>query len=482
MKFSEFESKMREIGFSSLAEIARFFDTTPQAVSNWKARDQVPHHLVIKINNFINSDSLLETNLPPNKPIYKKPTPLALPEKAFSFSDILIAISQQIKIIILSIFISVFLSFTYVHFIKAPKYISWVSLILPIQQTNAMGGISSLASQFGVTIPNENKADLSSPSFIPKLLESRTFAESIFSKNFFLPSLQKELSLLEILSSENSEDLMEKNESISKAISTLNDMIRFEKDPSSAFSIISISTSDPQFSRDLAEVVVNELDKLNRYFKSQTNSEKIKFINQRIYGVTRDLQQSEQRLKSFKEQNRQVTSPALQLEQDRLDREVEIQKEIFLTLKQQLELAKIEEVQEGSIIQILDKPEIPIGPSNKNLTLTLLLSTISGTLIGLILAFVRTYVNNSDVDERRKLRKVKNSFIKKITNMFFDKRFTGIVSIFLTAGLPIYLGYESKSPAFFGRYSTTLMIIIIIYISLLLFMTFLFIKNLKRNI
>ena len=64
--------------------------------------------------------------------------------------------------------------------------------------------------------------------------------------------------------------------------------------------------------------------------------------------------------------NRQVSSPALELELDRIKREVEIQKSIYLTLKQQLELAKIEEIQETSIVQILDEPQIPLSPANKN--------------------------------------------------------------------------------------------------------------------
>ena len=63
-----------------------------------------------------------------------------------------------------------------------------------------------------------------------------------------------------------------------------------------------------------------------------------------IAAVKGDLESSEQTLKAFNEQNRQISSPALQLEQERLARDVEIQKGIYLTLKQQFELAKIEEV------------------------------------------------------------------------------------------------------------------------------------------
>ena len=49
MEFTKFESLMNSRGVSSLAEMARILKTTPQAVSNWKARNQVPYHIVAKI-------------------------------------------------------------------------------------------------------------------------------------------------------------------------------------------------------------------------------------------------------------------------------------------------------------------------------------------------------------------------------------------------------------------------------------------------
>ena len=102
------------------------------------------------------------------------------------------------------------------------------------------------------------------------------------------------------------------------------------------------------------------------FYKSQNANKKTSFIENRITLVIDDLEKSEQRLKAFNEQNRQILSPSLKLEEERNKREVDVQKEIYLTLKLQLELAKIELVQESSIIQILDKPQIPQGPFNIN--------------------------------------------------------------------------------------------------------------------
>ena len=49
MTFFELEQIMHSLGITTLAEIARSLETTPQAVSNWKARNKIPYHIVAKI-------------------------------------------------------------------------------------------------------------------------------------------------------------------------------------------------------------------------------------------------------------------------------------------------------------------------------------------------------------------------------------------------------------------------------------------------
>ena len=188
------------------------------------------------------------------------------------------------------------------------------------------------------------------------------------------------------------------------------------------------------------------------------------FIEGRISSVEGELEASEITLKNFNERNRQISSPALQLEQERLERNVEVQKGVYLTLKQQLELAKIEEVQETSVVQVLDKPAITFKPFNKNITLSLLVSIFFGAGLGIFLGFIRSYLDNNDMGERKKLRRIKHFIKKKTKDIILDRRVCGIVCLLLFAGLPFYLGYESNNPIFFGRYSAKLMLVNTIYV------------------
>jgi len=480
MKFTELESLMFSKGVNSLAEIARILDTTPQAVSNWKARDQVPYHVVAKINESISHNQKTSEKSSMKNMVSDE----YFKENTIGFSDVLLTLSQQLKIILLIPFITTFIAFTYVQLVQKPEYISSASILLP-ENKNNMGGLSGLASQFGVNIPSRNQADLSSPSLFPDLLSSRTFAKKILDKKFFTEKHNKKLSLLAILTDGDKRSGVDREDLISVSLISLNKMLKFTKKASSPFSIISVSTPEPLFSKNLADSVLKELEMLNRFFKNQKVNEKTLFIEERINSVNKDLELSEQKLKVFNEQNRQISSPSLQLELDRLNREVEVQKGIYLTLKQQLELAKIDVIQEISIVQILDPPEIPLDPSNKNITLTVLSSGFLGIIFGIVIGLFRSYLNNSDVDERRKLRRVKNFVKKKSKDIVLDKRISAIVSILLIIGLPFYLSYESKVPVYFGKYSTQLMIVIFIYLLTLLISTslwlYLSITKIQKN-
>jgi len=471
MNFNDFESKMNSLGINSLAEIARALDTTPQAVSNWKSRGHVPYHIISKISNIIENNKRNKNHESFQQPLIskKKDNPLSL-------SDLLLTLAEQLKVIVLVSFISVFISVTYIQFIKKPVYISSATILIPENKINNLGGgFAGLASQFGVNLPSSERADLSSPHILPDLLQSRTFGEKLLEKKFYTNKFKEELTLEMILNDGKSN--FTKERLLSTALGKLREMVSFSQNTQSSFNTIFVETNEPLFSKELAQAILIELESLNRFFKSQNVSEKLSFIENRIKSVSDDLEKSEKKLKEFNERNRQVNSPSLMLEQNRLNQDLEIHKSIFLTLKQQYELAKIEEVQESSILQILDYPQLPLLPANRNLKIGIILSFIFGIALGISLAFFRSYIDNNDIDERRKIRKVRAYLKKKSRELLLDKRFSGIIVFMLFSGIPFYFGYESKNPIFFGRYSAKIMIINVVYIISLFVFLILFYKS-----
>ena len=95
--------------------------------------------------------------------------------------------------------------------------------------------------------------------------------------------------------------------------------------------------------------------------------------------VKNELEASEIELKEFMERNRGYEeSPELFMRYSQLFREVETKKEVYLTLQNQLELVRIEEVKRSPILHILDPAVPPIKKSYPNRSLFLVISFFVG--------------------------------------------------------------------------------------------------------
>ncbi|MGB2870033.1 MAG: hypothetical protein WBD36_16410, partial [Bacteroidota bacterium] len=111
--------------------------------------------------------------------------------------------------------------------------------------------------------------------------------------------------------------------------------------------------------------------------------EQRKFVEGRITEVKSDLETAENRLKEFREKNRIVTgSPQLLLEQERLLRELQINATVYTELKKQYEIAKIEEIKNIPIINVMDEARpaaLKDRPKRRDIVLTMLLLSFLGT-------------------------------------------------------------------------------------------------------
>ena len=122
---------------------------------------------------------------------------------------------------------------------------------------------------------------------------------------------------------------------------------------------LSVKTNNKYLSKIIASLIITELDKTQNSFKMKNTLEKKYFIEQRLIQVQNELIQSENNLKSFVDKNRNIlSSPALMLERERLLRDVEMRNEVYITMKTEYELIKIEEIGKRTMVAVLDPPEV----------------------------------------------------------------------------------------------------------------------------
>ena len=172
----------------------------------------------------------------------------------------------------------------------------------------------------------------------------------------------------------------------------------------------------------------------------------------------------------------------MELENNRLEGDLDIQKGVYLTLKQQLELAKIEAIQESSKLQILDKPQIPIAPSKKNAKWPVIFAVFLGLGFGIILAVIKNHLLNADMAEKKKIRLIRTLVKRKIITIFDDYKFMGLIMIILLIGYPFFLSHKSINPVYFGIYSSKAFFINLIYSIVLMFTIYNFIRKYIKSI
>lgn len=335
-----------------------------------------------------------------------------------SLADIILVIAKHLNLILFITIISVILTIVYVNKKYRPEYISTTKMFIPTTQGGGSRyDLGKIASQFGLTTKGTAGFDISSSSLYPDIASSRTFAKIMLDKEFYTEKYGKKLPLIAIFTYGDN--------SVPSNIDTLRifaankipRMVKFRMEM--GFFIIEVVTEEAQFSKDFADTLIVELDKLQRKFKKQTVNEKIDYIKQKIAVAKLELENNEEKLKYFRERNRNVNnSPSLLLTQERLQRDVQIQTGIFLTLKQQFELAKIEEVQKSSFVQILDFPSLPIKVSNPKTVSTYIVGGFVGFFFAIFLSFIIEYFTNRNELETSKLKSAKKYAVDSLKNIF----------------------------------------------------------------
>ena len=346
------------------------------------------------------------------------PSPYYSEEDSISLMDILLMLARQLKVIIITPTILCTLMIINVLFFAKPVYTS-TSKIMSSSGGGGTSNATGLAAQFGINIPS----DQSKPKWVyPEIIKSRVLARAVLKQKFDTNEFGPQKSVLQILTYGNGKPKFGMDTLEIKAIDRLLGIINISEDIKTSILTLSINASEPILAAKINQTFIEELDSHQRkYNKSKTIDTK-QFIEERIKDIEKELMAAEEDLKVFKDRNRRIeNSPALQLEQQRLGREVTVLTGVFTTLKQQLETTKIEEVKESEYVVILDPPEVPLNRSKPNKRLLVILAGFSGLGLGIMLAFIREFAANSEKKEKDKMSEAVALVWKNISELIPTK-------------------------------------------------------------
>ncbi|MBN2835128.1 MAG: hypothetical protein JXR48_09200 [Candidatus Delongbacteria bacterium] len=292
----------------------------------------------------------------------------------------------------IAIVTGVALSIGVLYILFATKMYSGTITLYPAQSSST-SPMATMARQMGMVGSSVGDTNYN----IPDIVKSRTLSEQIVAHEWEIDGFDKKLNLVnyfdiiwnvELPSNvKNKEDeknyYQRKYYSYSQLIA--NKRIQVNVNSKTGLITVSVEMENSKLASDIANFISVFVSNWVNDTQKESIRKNLEFINERAAVLGAELQEAENELKKFRETNRNIlNSPDLQLELQRLQRQVTIKQEVYLTMIKQREINQIEENKSADVIRILDKAiekKAQVKP-NKRIIFTLV--SFFGMLLGSI--------------------------------------------------------------------------------------------------
>lgn len=308
-------------------------------------------------------------------------------------------------IIIITTIVFTLLGVIYATFAK--KVFTTNTIFVTKTANSSNTNLTSLASLAGISIGGSS-GNVDPSDFLDQVIQDKYFLSKLMDKRWFFngDSLLLE-DIFEIKPDTTSDDWRYKFEKSKLDYIRKNNILNVIKDKKTGILTLTVNMLSPQLSYDVSNYVLERLsDYIRNAIQSQAK-EKRTFIEERIQEVKTELQKSENSLATFKERNILSNSPKVALEEMRLTRAVTLNQEIYIQFQKQFELARLEELNDQTLLQIIKNPEIPIKKSKPKRSQIAILSFVLGivTGIGLIILFQLLNVIRSPLIDTKDIKR-----------------------------------------------------------------------------
>lgn len=225
----------------------------------------------------------------------------------------------------------------------------------------------------------------SSPAMYPDIVRSRRLLGQVLDKPTPAAIDSRQRPLLFFLSGLNRDA-----RSVDNAIKRARRMVGASIDRRTGVLTIEVRARSPE----IAAFMANSLDSLLQQFTIQAATSQAganrAFIEGRLAETEVSLHQAEENLRNFRERNlRIMNAPQLLMEETRLTRLLRGEEEVYVTLKRQYEVAKIQEHKDLPFISVLDPAVPPVSKDSPRRGLMAAFGVLVGLMCGSWLALLR---------------------------------------------------------------------------------------------
>jgi uncharacterized protein involved in exopolysaccharide biosynthesis len=269
-------------------------------------------------------------------------------------------------------------------------YIARASLVIDTPgKTTLPNGIAQFAGQLGLLgLENENR----SPAFYRDLMSSRRVLTTLATTSIRDPKTGGWEPVYRVYDRTTDSLSPRKTEQLLRRLNK-----RLQTTVDARTGAIRVALEGPT-AREASETLDSLLALTNAFAVTNLRSRaraRRQFAETQVIQAKADLEQSEDSLRQFYERNRRIAdSPALQFEEGRLRRRIDLRQEIYLTLNRELEQARLDEVRDTPILNIIDPP-VPPARHEKPQRRVL---TIIGAFLGALVAIAGIVIQRSRIN------------------------------------------------------------------------------------
>jgi len=266
------------------------------------------------------------------------------------------------------------------------SYVATASFV-PQNTEGARSGLSSLAGQFGLSLPLGDQSV--SPEFYAMLLKSRALLEPIARDTFAIPEMNgRRVAIVDLLEIDG--DSPERRRE--RALKKLRKIVSTSASRSTSVVELSVATKMRGLSLSLVTALMQGINEYNERTRQSQAAAERRFVGERLTVVTAELHVAENRLADFLRSNREIGAPQLSIQRDRLQRDVELRQQLYASLSQSFEEARIREVRNTPVVATVEPPFAPVEPVRSGRVLRTILGFVLGTVLGVVVVLVSRFL------------------------------------------------------------------------------------------
>lgn len=255
------------------------------------------------------------------------------------------------------------------------RYESDVSFVPTAPDLGALppSGLASLASRFGIA----GSGGSESPEFYAALLTDRSILDPVI-LDTFITSAGSKVTLLDLLDA-GGRDPSRKLELAAKKLVR---WISTSADDQTNIVSLQVTLPDPLVAAGVANLLVARLDTFNQVSRKSDARARRRFLETRVAQSKQELTAAEDSLRDFYIRNRQISSsPTLLFEEARYKRAVDLQDNLYQSLSQQHEQARIDEVRDTPVLTVLQPAVVPTKRSWPKRGIAAAFALVAGVLL-----------------------------------------------------------------------------------------------------